>query len=142
MISYPLQFSASSSASGSFDTPWSVKAGDHQTQCAIPTEFAGAGGAFSPEDLFALALTNCFVATFKVYAKNSRLEFSDITAEALLTVDQNDQKKTTMKHLSLRAKITGVSSEDKARLLAKKAFETGFILNSVKTELSFELSIE
>ena len=32
----------------------------------IPSEFEGPGGGYSPEDFYALALLNCFGATFKV----------------------------------------------------------------------------
>ena len=50
-------------------------------------------------------------------------------------------KKVCMKKFALKVFITGASNPDKAKLLAEKAFKNGFILNSVKTDLSFELAL-
>jgi organic hydroperoxide reductase OsmC/OhrA len=137
----PLQFKAESHSQSGVQTTWSIQSYGHQTACAIPSEFGGPGGGFSPEDLFAQALTNCLVATFKVYAENSKLIFSNIQVETNLTVAMNDTKKVTMQKCHFNINLYQTLQPEKAELLIKKAFESGFILNSVKTELSYQLQI-
>lgn len=137
----PLQFKAQSQSQAGIQTNWSIESYGHTALCAVPAEFGGPGGGFSPEDLFAQALTNCFVATFKVYAENSKLIFSDIKVKTDLTVAMNENKKVTMQKCHFNVNLHQTLQPEKAELLIKKAFESGFILNSVKTELSYELHI-
>ena len=101
----------------------------------------GPGGALSPEDLFNQALANCFVATFKVYAENSKLTFSNLNVKSKLVVDLDERRKPVMKEFFLDVEISGPSNADKAMLLAKKASESGFILNSVKTNCHFNFTV-
>ncbi len=137
----PLEFKASAHTISGIQNTWTVESYNHKIQCAIPPEFSGPGGGLSPEDLFAQALTNCLIATFKVYAENSRLTFDKLNVETHLCVDQNENKKTVMKSCKFHVQIQNPSSADKAQILIQKAFDSGFILNSVKTELSYELAI-
>ena len=141
MIQYPITFKVNSKTSPGLNTTWVASTLHHETECAVPQEFEGPGGALSPEDLFAHALTNCFIATFKVYAEHSKLSYKELTAHSVLTVDLNENKKPIMKRLDLQATITHPSSVDRSKLLAKKAFDSGFILNSVKTELHFDFHV-
>jgi organic hydroperoxide reductase OsmC/OhrA len=140
MIQYPIHFKSESQAGNGLQTTWEINSGDYNLTCAIPPEFEGAGGGLSPEDLFAQALTNCFVATFKVYAHHSRLDFEKVMADSTLTVDLGADGKPVMKKLHLQAKIQ-TTNPAKAKTLAERAFKQGFILNSVKTELVFDLEI-
>lgn len=139
-MKYPIQFKAQAETKNGIQNLWTVESYGHKAQCAIPPEFNGPGGGFSPEDLFAQALTNCLIATFKVYAENSRLTFDDLSVLTDLSVDMNEDKKTVMKRCHFKVQLKNPSNEDKGRLLIKKAFDSGFILNSVKTEMTYELS--
>jgi organic hydroperoxide reductase OsmC/OhrA len=112
-----------------------------EVPCAIPPEFEGPGGALSPEDLFAQALTNCFLATFKVYAEKSSIQFSQVSATSELIVDLDENKKPIMKKFILNVEISGCENAVRTRAIAERAFASGFILNSVKTELHFNLNI-
>jgi organic hydroperoxide reductase OsmC/OhrA len=141
MTKYPIDFIAASETKNGVGSTWSVESYGHKTICAIPPEFNGPGGGFSPEDLFAQALTNCLIATFKVYAENSKLTFEDLKVLTVLSVDQIENRKVIMKKCNFHVTMTGASSPEKAQLLIKKSFESGFILNSVKTELSYELHL-
>jgi organic hydroperoxide reductase OsmC/OhrA len=141
MIKYPILFNSKAQSQSSINSLWTIESQNISNSCAIPEEFEGPGGALSPEDLYAQALTNCFVATFKVFAEKSKLEFENVTCKGELIVDLDENKKPWMKSFKLMAQIKNANSVDKAKLLAEKAFKTGFILNSVKTELSFELEL-
>ena len=141
MIQYPLHFSTKAHAQSGMNTIWNIDSSEFNLSCAIPPEFEGPGGALSPEDLYAQALTNCFVATFKVYAEKSKLSFESLSAQGQLVVDLDESKKPCMKKFNLKAEIKSPNSVEKAELLLQKAFKSGFILNSVKTELSLEVKV-
>ncbi len=141
MINYPIEFQTKTSASAGIQTNWNIQSQEFELNCAIPFEFEGPGQALSPEDLYAQALTNCFVATFKVYAEKSHLQYSKVSCQGFLIVDLDDNKKPWMKSFKLVANIENTNNAEKAKLLAEKAFKSGFILNSVKTNLIFELTL-
>lgn len=136
-MAYPLNFESVTQSECGITGVWSSRSGDFESSIAIPPEFAGPGGGLSPEDLFNHALTNCFVATFKVYAQNSKLTFDRIEAHSKLVVDLDDNRKPVMKALEVRVRIENPSDRDKALMLAQKASRSGFILNSVKTDCQF-----
>jgi len=140
MIQYPISFFASANSPSGIQTQWAVESSGLTLLCSIPTEFEGPGGALSPEDLFAQALTNCFLATFKVYAEKSKLGFSGINAKTELIVDLDEKKRPVMSEAKITAIIKGASSPERFRVLADKALSSGFILNSVRTKVYLELS--
>ncbi len=141
MIQYPLSFKSETVASNGVSSLWKTRSQYDESNLCIPPEFLGPGGALSPEDLFNQALTNCFVATFKVFAENSKLSFEKLTAHSQLIVDLDEKKRPVMKEFFLKVEISNPSSHDKALVLAKKASETGFILNSVKTICHFDFKV-
>lgn len=141
MTNYPIRFGSQTQSSCGISTGWVTRTNQFETKVAIPPEFAGPGVGLSPEDLFNQALANCFVATFKVYAEHSKLTFEEIIVSTELVVAPDENKKPVMKEFFLRAQIRRPSNPEKARFLAKKASESGFILNSVKTTCHFEFEI-
>jgi organic hydroperoxide reductase OsmC/OhrA len=95
----------------------------------------------SPEDLFAQALTNCFIATFKVYAEKSKINYSHVSMATELVADLDDDKKPVMKKCTLQVKVFGSEKPERVKTIAEKAFSSGFIINSVKTEMTLDLQI-
>lgn len=136
-----MKFSSFTRAPSGVDSCWKTVSGSQFSDVAIPPEFSGPGGGLSPEDLFNHALSNCFLATFKVYAANSKLEYASVEAHGDLIVDLGEDKKPIMKSLTLTVKIEGATNPDKARLLAEKAASSGFILNSVKTHCEINIQV-
>lgn len=120
---------------------WQAHSAQYDLKVSIPPEFAGPGGALSPEDLYAQALTNCFLATFKVLAENSKVTFENILVKGRLLVDRDEQKKPCMHSCHFTVKIMSPSDEGKVRRLVDKAMQSGFILNSVKTLITHEIHI-
>ena len=141
MSPYPISFFAKAKSASGMQTPWATESAGNQLQCTIPVEFDGPGGGLSPEDLFAQALTNCFLATFKVYAEKSKVLFTGVDVHTELIVDYDEEKKPVMKKAILKVEIQGANSEDRAKNLAQRAFKSGFILNSVKTEVQLDLKL-
>ena len=143
MVEYPLSFSSETVAKSGTAGTWVTKSDEGSSECCVPVIFSGSGRALSPEDLFNHALTNCFIATFKVYAEKSKLNFDSVTADSHLVVEKDkNTDKVTMKSIKIDVKIFNPSDPKKARTLAEKASKDGFILNSVKTDLHFTFKTE
>ena len=140
MMEYPLVFKASAQAGGGLFSTWHARCEDGSLVCAVPKEFEGPGGALSPEDLFAQALVNCFIATFQVYAHHSKLSFEELKVNAKLVVDKEGSK-PLMKEIHFAVDLVNTSHPDRAKALVKKAMDSGFVLNSVTTKRSYELNV-
>jgi len=141
MLKLPVEFKSSASASGDFQKVWAIQSGALEAECAVPAEFGGKGGGFSPEDLYLQALINCFIGTFKVYAKASKIDFGNLAVFGALTVDRNENGAVRMQKCELEIELNGVLSEGRVKTLVEKVFRDGFILNSVKTEIVYQLKI-
>jgi organic hydroperoxide reductase OsmC/OhrA len=133
-----MTFSTEAVATNGKLTAWTAESAGHQIAVAVPPEFSGPGGALSPEDLYAQALTNCFVGTFKVLAENSRLTFTNLEAQGRLSVDYDELRRPCMRAFHLSIGLQGSSDQDKAKRIIDKAMQSGFILNSVKTTITHE----
>ena len=141
MNDYPIHFITEAATIHGIGKTWLARSSGLDLPVAIPTEFDGPGGAMSPEDLFGQALTNCFLATFKVFAEHSRLTFQRVGVKGQLIVDRDDQKRPVMKSFHFNIELTAPSDEPKARRLMEKALKSGFILNSVTTLITYEIAI-
>jgi organic hydroperoxide reductase OsmC/OhrA len=142
MINYPIFFYAKAESKSGINTTWNIESQSRTNVCAIPPEFEGPGGGFSPEDLFAQALTNCFIATFKVYAEKSKINFKNLEVKTELIANLSENKKPIMKNCKLIVKIFGCENLERTKTIAEKAFNSGFIINSVKTEMELDLTTE
>jgi organic hydroperoxide reductase OsmC/OhrA len=139
MQPYPMTFTVHANAAAGISSRWITDANAlpvHRITMSIPPEFDGPGGGFSPEDLYAMALANCFCATFKVIASHSKLEFDSLDVWVNLTVDKDEIGKPCMKHADFRIKLSGADIE-KAKRVLEKTTHSCFILNSVKTSKAF-----
>ncbi len=140
MPSYPVEFFSEAKADQVFELPWSISSGDMNTLCSVPKDFGGSGGGFSPEDLFLQAVMNCFVGTFKVMAKLSKVTFTNVQVDGKLYVDKNNEGKVCMKAIHLAIGISGVDRPERLGNLVSKALREGFIINSVKSEILYSLN--
>ena len=143
MIQYPLKFEVRSEASSGQNSAWQGIAPAQNTHIplAIPPEFGGPGSGYSPEDIYALALQNCFIATFKVFAERSRLEFTKIESQGILTVDRNEEGKPWMAKIDLVFQLHGAKQKDSALRMLEKVSRSCMILDSVKTEKTFQFNV-
>ena len=108
---------------------------------SIPPEFEGPGLGYSPEDLYALALMNCFIATFKFVAEKSRISFTQLNAEATLFVDKGERPSPWMKKVEINISLSGASSQERALALLEKTKKNCMIINSVQTEVVFHFEV-
>jgi uncharacterized OsmC-like protein len=145
MIKYPLDFSVSTQSQSSISSVWSSEVGSLSERrvatVAIPPEFEGPGGGYSPEDFYALALLNCFVATFKVIAEKSKLQYESIEGRGILQVDRNEKGIPWMKSFKMNFALVGAVDSERATRLLEKTSQSCMILNSVKTEKTFQFEV-
>lgn len=145
MVQYPIQFQVSAKSEEGVDKPWrtGTEHTDRYTDAAIPPEFRGPGGGFSPEDLYALSLVNCYVATFKVMAKNGHLEYAGIDVSGVLTVDRNEEGTPWMSKMEYRVELRLPPGGDltQADQLLRRTAKNCLIHNSVRTQHAFDFQV-
>ena len=143
MNQYPMMFKVSSESPFGIQSAWTTRAEkfQHEIPMAIPPEFDGPGTGLSPEDLYAMALQNCFVATFKVFAEKSKLEFKTVNVDSTLEVDRDEKGKPWMARIHLKIKLSGVSQIESARRILERASQNCMILNSVKSTKTFDFEV-
>ena len=139
MIKYPLFFEASSNSESGINATFEATSYDYPViTCAIPKEFNGPGGGYSPEELFSLSVLTCLIATFKVFAERSKLQYTDITASGKLTIDRSSQGMPELKKLDIKFTLSGVQDQAKAKLLLGESEKYCLVSNAVKTEKTYE----
>ncbi len=143
MIKFPMVFDVQASATAGIDASWTAQVGSlSPISCAIPTEFMGPGGGYSPEDLFSLSLLNCLIATFKVYCEKSKVTFQEIRGKVRLTVDQlPGQNGFAMTQADISFDVTGASDPEKTKKLLNAAIKDCAVSNSIKTGKTFHINI-
>lgn len=143
MVKFPLKFEVQANASSGISSPWSCQTDKlPPILSSIPPEFMGPGGGYSPEDLFALALLNCLIATFKVYAEKSQVQFQALQGKVLLTVDKlPSEPGFAMTQAEIFLTIQGASDKEKTRKLLENAIRDCAVSNSIKTGKTFHIDI-
>ena len=145
MSSFPKIFSVESKGTSGITQTWSNQLIDKQCTpilLAIPPEFEGPGGTYSPEDLYALALMNCYLATFKFIAEKSKLSYDTIEGRADLYVDKGEENAPWMNKVVLSFILSGANQPDRAINLLEKTKSHCMILNSVKTQIEFDFLVK
>jgi uncharacterized OsmC-like protein len=143
MIKFPMSFEVMASATPGAQSQWDAKT-EHlpPIRSAIPPEFMGPGGGYSPEDLFALALLNCLIATFKVYCEMSKTTFQEIHGKVKLTVDKlTGQSGFVFTEADVFFDITGATDPVKVRKLLDASIKDCAVSNSIKTSKTFHINI-
>jgi organic hydroperoxide reductase OsmC/OhrA len=140
---YPMDFSVQVQAGPGVQRNWTSTAASVPTAvpCAIPPEFKGPGGGFSPEDLYAMAVANCFVATFKVFAEKSQAVYETIDVSAKLAVDLSEQGQPWMARVHLNVTVAGAQSPEKMERILQRVSQSCFVLNSIRSEKTFEFHL-
>lgn len=143
MLKFPLTFEVHASASQGTGSQWTASANKlSPILCAIPPEFMGPGGGYSPEDLFAIALLNCLIATFKVYCEKSKVAFQEIKGRVALSVDKMPgQGGMSMTQADIFFDITGASDLERVRKLLEASIKDCAVSNSIKTGKTFHINV-
>jgi len=138
MVTYSEDYYATATADDDADS-WSTSSRG-EFEIGIPSEFGGDFDGAAPENYYAMALTNCFVATFKVMADNSDLSFEEIRADGTLQL-RPDGKTTVVDAFELDVKLHTHTADRKTELLLERTEGNCFILSSVDFPVSVNTEI-
>lgn len=144
MSAFPKTFTVESTGPAGVSTLWiNQLTGKECTPLtmAIPPEFEGPGGTYSPEDLYALSLMNCYLATFKYIAEKSKLNYTNISGQATLSVDLGENKAPWMERVAVRISLEGCEQKERGLALLIKTKAHCMIINSVKTKVEFDFIV-
>ena len=138
MIRYPLHFHAEVKSARGMDTPFEGRVENYPAiVCSNPEGFGGKGGGYSPEDLYIMAISSCLIATFKVFAEKGQLAYTEIHADAKLTIDRNEQGVPELQKVDLAFTLTGVQDQEKAKTILAESEKYCLVSNAIKSEKSF-----
>ncbi|MBM3184162.1 MAG: OsmC family protein [Chlamydiae bacterium] len=141
MLKFPLKFEVTSVSPAGISSVWKSQAGGlPPIPSAIPPEFMGPGKGYSPEDLFAISVMNCIIATYKVYCEKSKISFQEILGKATLTVDMQDGS-LKMTHLDIAFDVKGATDIEKARKVLDNAIRDCAVSNSIKSGKTFKITV-
>ncbi len=138
-----MKFEVQASAGSGMQNRWDANSGElPPITMAIPLEFRGPGGGYSPEDLFALAILNCLIAMFKVYCEKEKVSFDQIKTKAELTIDKIAAENLIgVTHVDLYLDVTGASDGERARKIMDNAVKDCIISNSIKSGKTFHITV-
>jgi uncharacterized OsmC-like protein len=117
-----------------------IESGD-RLEVSVPSAFQGPGLGYSPEDFYALSLLNCWFATFKVIAEKSKFGFESLEGKATITTGKNAEGLLWIPKMHIDLVLSSPSDPEKAERLLDMASKHCLILNSVKTEKTWNLEI-
>lgn len=143
MVKFPMKFECQANAGPGIQTGWTAQADLlPPIPSAIPPEFMGPGGGYSPEDLFALAVVNCVIATFKVYCEKGKVSFQNIQGKAHLTVDKlPSEAGFGMTQIDVTFDVQGASDPEKIKKTLESAIKDCAVSNSIKSGKTFHMNI-
>jgi organic hydroperoxide reductase OsmC/OhrA len=128
MVTYSEDYHATASAGDDADSWPTTSRGEFEI--GIPAEFGGDFDGPAPENYYAVALTNCFVATFKVMADNSDVSFEELRADGTLRL-RPDGKTTVVDSFELDVELQTATADRKTEVLLERTEGNCFILGSV-----------
>lgn len=143
-MKFPMKFEVEAYGESGMKGTWSASAPHLPViECAIPKEFMGPGGGYSPEDLFGLAILNCVIALYKVYCEKSKISFSEIRGKASVTADKKASMPTfVMTHVEMGFKIMNPSDPEKAKALLETAIKDCPVSNSILSTKTHHIEID
>lgn len=107
---------------------------------ASPPPFGGPAGVWSPEHLFVLAATTCWLTTFIAVSELSKLEVEAVEAGGVGVLERGPDRKFWISKITLRPRVTVRRAEDveRALRLIEKAEQACLIRRSVTTAIVLE----
>jgi peroxiredoxin-like protein len=110
---------------------------------AVPPQFGGFEGRWTPEDLLLSAVASCFVTTFRVLAEHSKWEYADLQVEASGIVSKAESG-YSFHQITLRPhlKVAAVAEIAKGEQLLHKAQNLCLVSRAISVIQVFEPVVE
>lgn len=111
-------------------------AGKSDLEVAIPPEFKGHPGIWSPEDLFVAAVNSCLMATFLSLAQQKQVEFLSYESEAIGTLEKVEGQ-WIFTRIAIKPRVVIASESQREAVLATLmlAEKHCLVANSIKTKV-------
>ena len=127
--------------SGELKGVLSLGGGKDNIKVAVPPEFGGHEGLISPEDMFVGSMNSCFMTTFLVFCKKSGIDLVSYKSSAIGHLEKVDGKNVFTK-IVLKPQIKANASSDEVMAVVGHVKEYSIVLNSMKTDVEVEATIE
>jgi len=144
MMKFPMNFEVEAVATGGMSTTWTTKEGSYPPiTCAIPPEFMGPGGGYSPETLLTSAIISCLIAMFKFNCEKAKVTFQGLKGKATLSMNLGADKSLQVTSIEISIDVTGASDPTKGKTLLDDAIQKCPISNSLKSSIckSFQVTV-
>jgi peroxiredoxin-like protein len=106
---------------------------------AVPKEFGGPGGQWTPEHFLAAAVSSCITATFLSIAQQSKFAFAAYEATASATMAKTAEGfRVTRVEVSPRITVRSEADREKADRMIRKAESFCPISRSLNVEVHLE----
>jgi len=138
MVEYNEDYESSAIADDTSDGWKTSSRGEYDV--GITPEFDGEFEGPAPENFYVIALTNCYIATFKKMASNSGLSFDNITADGTLRLRPSDGT-TVVDSFELNVELTVSEKTNKTGIILERTSEYCFILKSVSFDINISYNI-
>ena len=141
---FPLRYEVNAEATEGISSIWKAQTNAlAPTSCAIPPEFNGPGGAYSPEDFFALAILNCMIASFKFHCEKAGQHFEKIKGNASLSITKDPETEhLLLNEVYIKFDVSGSSDAGHVKNLLEQAIKECPVGNAVKTGKSFQINVK
>jgi peroxiredoxin-like protein len=141
MLEFPHHYAVGTRVAGTAGAVTLTSTGLPDLATAPPKEFDGPGDRWSPETLLVGAVCDCFVHGFKAVASASRLEWNELTVNAVGTLDRIDRK-MRFTHIAISAElVVPKGHEARAPRILEKAEEVCLITNSLSAEVHLDSKV-
>ena len=113
-------------------------------ECATPPEFPnGEPGIWSPEHLYAAAISSCYLSTFLAIAENFKLEFLNFSCKTKCKLEVVEGKyQITEAEITPELLLKNPDNDlEKAIKVLEKSKAACLVTNSMKTSVSLNLQL-
>jgi organic hydroperoxide reductase OsmC/OhrA len=113
----------------------------NEFEVGVSEEFGGSFDGPAPENYLAVALANCFVATFKAMADRSGIDYESIHADGTLQV-RPVEGETEVKRFEAAFTVKSPEEERKILTLMERAEKHCFVMDAVDVEKDLDFRVE
>ena len=115
----------------------------HSVPFAVPKEFGGPGGEWTPEHLFASGVNTCILATFLSIAQMSKLAITSYESKATCVMEKGpDGLRIASVTVEPRIVVPLEKDRERAQRMIEKAEKMCPISNSVKAAVTLRATVE
>jgi organic hydroperoxide reductase OsmC/OhrA len=140
---HPYPHSYAVDASGQAGGPVMVTSvGLPELETAPPPQFDGPGGAWSPETLLCAAVADCFILSFRAFARAARFDWSHLECRVEGTLERVERvPQFTVFRTSATLSVPPAADSAKAHKLLEQAEHGCLIANSLRATRTLEAQV-